>query len=332
MKRNYYDLQRIILTVLVVLGHSCIMFTENGAFTPASGSSLAAAITDFVYIFHMPAFMCLNGMIFYKCIAGGKYKQFTGFVKNKFFRIALPYLIWGVFVVAVTMLVGLHGGNFFFNYLRNIVVSKDPRHLWYLLALFWIFIIAFFLKGLFLKKNYVIPVVLLALTLVLNIFAGKLPAVVQLTNTASYLFYFILGVYLEKLTGERELKLPLEVSLTVAFTGGLIAFYVTGYREIPAKICGVLAIFFICRLLSRSSFDFTGTSVGRTLVKSSFAVYLIHPMIIYLFYYKLGGYPVPGIVLALGVFVAAYLISLLVWFIFEKIHLGFTFGEKIKQK
>lgn len=108
-EREYkYDLMRIFLTLLVVIGHS----TYYTILTPFGGIDynglmfingvedskvhiIASYFTSLIYLFHMPAFFALSGSLFRKQIISHKWKKLGTLAKNKFERLILPCIfVW----------------------------------------------------------------------------------------------------------------------------------------------------------------------------------------------------------------------------------------------
>ena len=78
------DILRGIAAVLMVLGHSFIVYPINISEVP-----WCAAISHFIYTFHMELFFILAGGV-YHCVC---YKEY---LKKKIKRIVIPYLIFGL--------------------------------------------------------------------------------------------------------------------------------------------------------------------------------------------------------------------------------------------
>ena len=111
-KHNYkYDVIRIVLTVLVVIGHANYYNAGNaygGIYIADQMSAAGIADTAFhgfaeqikqlIYTFHMPAFFALSGTLFYSQLKNGRFNSVTEVVKNKISRLVVPfvfvYLFW----------------------------------------------------------------------------------------------------------------------------------------------------------------------------------------------------------------------------------------------
>ena len=106
-----YDIVRALLMILVVLGHCTyyqISINYGGAYYQdlmlQAGVNdtlihrIASWVTGVIYTFHMPLFMALSGAVFSLQLSKGKYGELMLFVKNKFRRLLLPFLLTALFV------------------------------------------------------------------------------------------------------------------------------------------------------------------------------------------------------------------------------------------
>ena len=98
MKKHVYkyDVIRIVLTMLVVIGHANYYNAGNaygGIYIADQMSAAGIADTAFHgfaeqikqlnYTFHMPAFFALSGTLFYSQLKNGRFNSVTEVVKNK---------------------------------------------------------------------------------------------------------------------------------------------------------------------------------------------------------------------------------------------------------
>lgn len=120
--------------VLVVLGHSI-----QGHFEVFDDSLVHKTISSF----HMPLFMFLSGYVAFLSLGN---KSNGKIISNKFLQLAIPFLMWSVFVKSLTF------GNLpqFKEHLMNLVKSPDYG-IWFLWVLFLIFLA--FIPYRFLVKN-----------------------------------------------------------------------------------------------------------------------------------------------------------------------------------
>lgn len=146
-KSEKYDLIKTITMLLVVIAHVTRMYTGNGVVVPLNQSSILDYLTKFIYGFHMPLFIFISGAVYYYCIYDlGKYKDKNKFIINKFKRLILPYLFFGLFYVTPIMLYFKFTNDNLITYIvKGILLCGNSRHLWFLYYLFIYFTIYYYI-------------------------------------------------------------------------------------------------------------------------------------------------------------------------------------------
>lgn len=140
--KNEYDLLKALTILLVVVGHVTNHYSDR----------FSTLVTTAIYLFHMPLFVAISGAVYELGCKNGKYGEFLPFVKNKFMRIVLPFVVVACLFLAPTLvLFGLSKMNYGLTVLNILSGGTCVKHLWYLQALFWIFILAWSLRRLHIK-------------------------------------------------------------------------------------------------------------------------------------------------------------------------------------
>ena len=89
----------------------------------------------------MPLFISVSGVVFKIGCDNGKYKEFMPFVLNKFRRLMIPFVVSAVVLVAPTL--ACCGGSEL-GYVGTVIDifkgGPSMKHLWFLPALFWMFV------------------------------------------------------------------------------------------------------------------------------------------------------------------------------------------------
>lgn len=159
-RNQQYDILRIILTDLVVIGHGGYysVMTKFGGID-VEGMMCQAGVSDtsfhgfvnllcsWIYTFHMPAFLALSGCIFREQLIKRRYENLTKLIRRKWHRLILPLLfVWFFWNVPVKWISGYYAAE------RHPVVSAavqiifpDNVYLWYLEVLFLCFPMAWML-------------------------------------------------------------------------------------------------------------------------------------------------------------------------------------------
>lgn len=94
MKNNKITNLRALAIMLVVLGHSIIIYKSGwNYYTTGQDCQLFNYVCLFIYLFHMPLFFSISGYLF---IDSCTKKKISTILKNKFKRLIIPYLIIGI--------------------------------------------------------------------------------------------------------------------------------------------------------------------------------------------------------------------------------------------
>ena len=144
MKRNYaIDVARGISLFFVILGHLVVDSTT---------------IFNWIFSFHMPIFFILSGM----CFNSEKYNSFLEFVKEKFKKRIIPYIVFTIFATFMCFIIPawkepIREANAL-SILEEIFYYGQPEALrmgaiWFLVALFFSEIILFLLNKFFKHFN-----------------------------------------------------------------------------------------------------------------------------------------------------------------------------------
>lgn len=325
-----YHVAKTIAVLLVIIAHCTVMYTSYGAFDPLNDSPVLAVFTDYIYSFHMPLFVFLSGAIYSYGVDHGKYSEFFPFLFNKAKRLLVPYFVFGFFYVAPTMcLLGLTEQTFFEYCYSGILLSQNSRHLWYLPALFWIFLLVMPAKPLFVKSTK-IRIALLLCSHLLFYIASYVPGKFQLYACCQYLFYFLLGVsfhyeyvhFYNLAQKYRYLYFPLPLVLFVQFR-----FNPNLYTHLFYRLIGITMILGLALYITQRKPHLLKNPYYLLIQNHSFGIYLFHPMIIYVLYFFLGKYDIPPFILSFGIFIATSILSILATKLLRRFHLEKLIGE-----
>lgn len=324
---NEYDLLKVFATLLVVIGHVTIRYNDTSY--PGLDTSLPVMVTQIIYLFHMPLFMALSGAIFDLGKQSGKYVSFTPFVLNKTKRLLVPYILVGTcFLVPSMYFFNSNGTNNIIFYYKNLLWGTDCRHLWYLLALFEIFILHYTLTR-YLKITNNLTLLLCSI-IIATLYSRYCQFDLYSFNMAiRYYPYFIIGTLATNCENipKRKIYYFVYIAVTVILAYAIKISHNTVADIflsilLPMPIIGFLLLF-SKTLIQR--FDINRKWFG-CLLNYSFPIYLFHIPAIYL-YDKI----IPFISLAISIpatIIAAILISFVITKIIRGLHGQFFIGEK----
>lgn len=301
---------RAITTLLVVIGHTTRLFTSKGAFcniTPPYDNvniPIMSVLTDGIYSFHMPLFFILSGWVFALCLeTKPKYLSSKYFITNKFKRLLIPYLFWGVFVVIpVVRLLNLNQDSIIKHILKGLLMGQDCRHLWFLSSLFIVFLVSYYVYKLLQKCNHVLSkrlfvFLVLPLTILLHYFSvfDFFPKYFEIDSFTFYMVFFIIGVssYVYRQNVIIQMSLIVILSILLGFVG----------------ILGVLIVILISILFNVLNTSFT------VFEKNSMGIYLAHPIILYILFYafgnKINAYILAPLMIIISVIVSNFVVTII---------------------
>ena len=222
----WVDYTKIFACILVVVGHllqglkkADIRWNDN----------LYYYINEFIYLFHMPLFMCLSGYLYGKYTKIKDKNDYSKFIKKKIINLGIPYLIFYISYVLINMMFSSSvnskkGLQDIFNIFTNPI---SP--FWFLYALVVIFILIPIIEKLLNYKEKSIFCLLIILFISSLFFRTKVYAIDIFLRYAVY-FYF--GVLIIKLKNLRQLNLKSTLINAILFTILAISCCIIGKQKI----------------------------------------------------------------------------------------------------
>lgn len=204
---------------------------------------------------------------------------------------------------------------------NGIVLGQNSRHLWFLSTLFLIFVLIInFNPKIFKQKNILF---MLCFMLIINVLARYVKVVI-VSTTMQYLFYFYLGVIINKFF-YKLFNPHVTVIYIIIF---LLVYFIDLVFNIPAVLVGTVGIFFffsVVLLLFKKGI--TNNKLTSLLKKYSFGVYLFHPMIIYIIFYMCKDLSINPILLTFVTVIISVLVSCLIVRIIYIMKLNIILGK-----
>lgn len=181
MKRIIFiDIAKAICIILVVVGH----------YVPADSPSWYVALHDIIYTFHMPLFMFASGYVY--IATKKKDVVYVDFLWKKVRRLMLPYLVTSVIVITIKLFtqgsMSVDNPVTPLSYLRMFYLPEAGYFLWFIWALWWMFV----LVPLFKTPHE--RLWLFAMCLLLHYVPVSLPQEFCLGQFKNMIVFFMLGV------------------------------------------------------------------------------------------------------------------------------------------
>ena len=190
---------RALAIVLVVLGHSIILYSNTwNLYETNNQVPILDCFKRCIDIIQMPLFFSLSGYLF---VFSRDKRNINELFLNKVKRLLIPFIVVAcIFMVPLRLLVrypGYEGKSYAFIIMHKIINSTDVGHLWFLPALFIIFILSKIILDLCrltgsLEK--ISDIILFFIGVILYFEGWKIGfGVSSLLDAFSYFMYFSLG-------------------------------------------------------------------------------------------------------------------------------------------
>ena len=273
---NYsISIMRVLATIYIVLYHC---FCYYGLWIIPD-----AVVNDKVFYFVpitglvLNTFVFISGFLFaYLYKSKGKYRDYKSFIINKTRRILIPYIFWGVIVI-LCLDQPLYS------------IFNGVSHLWFLLMLFEIFIIARLFIGRLLSSSLLLQIGFVILLILLNSarvrFFGNAFYHLQWTSVLQYIVPFVIGMicysnnWIGKLNSTNQymkyLLFTLALTVTIIFSIIQTLPFGSFYHDIPGFILIITTLALI------ESFSLANVHVCiKSIDKCSIGIYILHHIII----------------------------------------------------
>ena len=267
----YLDIAKAICIILVVIGHYC----------PENSPGWWMYINRAIYTFHMPLFMFASGFIY---IATQKYESYRSFILRKIKRLMIPYFTTSVLVITIKLL--MQNGAYVqhpvtvISYLKMLYLPEAGYFLWFIWALWWMFVIVPLFRN---RKSRLL---LFACSVLFFLFPMNLPEVFCLKEFKKMFVFFMFGVTcfdFKTEFGKILSKIPEFVVYAVFILAEVISIvkwnkgYIWGGLHIIESILlaclGIWSVVLFSKRITRKS---TGYDWLLSIGGSSYIIYLLH--------------------------------------------------------
>lgn len=262
---------RAVAMVMVVLYHcTCYYAHPYWPFGEGPYNAFLKAVTTLMGGIHMPVFVFISGYLFWMLKQKGHYKSIAEFYKKKFFRLIVPYLVVGVGLILM---------------FDEIYAVKDMLygicHLWFLLMLFFLFLLAPFFWKFFEKiKNDRVVTILIASSFLLFPVFSKV-GILTIAKVFYFLPFFLMGYVIQR-RGKRALYCDWVFWMGVLFFG-VILFVFTPHLLFVEKVIREYASFvviIVVSLIPNFSLPQKIKNVVTNFSNNSMGIYLFHHLFI----------------------------------------------------
>jgi len=324
---------RALAIILVVAGHSMIIYDPSWTtFITINKSVFFYHLKEFINTIQMPLFFSISGFLFYKSITKTKKDSLIPFIRNKFSRIIIPYLIVSLlWLIPIRLFVdysGYHDKSIINIITSCILFCKDNGHLWFLPSLFFIFIIMYLFSPLQQKWNIKKKLILFAFLVLLTRLSSFVPNVFNLPLVLMFCMYFYIGIIIrefyetiKQLSNKFKTTIKFLLLFFAVFCISLFGFNLLKVTSIVNMFMAVSGIVLLYLAMPDKS-----NKVIEFIDKNSFGIYLFHSPIVYIFYCYFA-FLSPVLLVSLNLIIGGG-ISIVITLLCRKCNLGFILGEK----
>ena len=261
------DIAKIACIILVVIGH----------YDPAESPEHYKNILKVIYTFHMPVFLFISGFLY---IATWKAVSFKEFITKKIKRLVIPYLTTSAIIITLKLLTQgsarVDHPVTMWSYLKMLYLPEAGYFLWFIFALFIIFMVMFFFR------SKVARLVLFIVSFVISFLPSCGIDVLCIRQIQEMMVYFMTGVVIAEYAPSLfRANVLTTVALLLVFIG-CETYYVYNqdsmliYRTLAfVGIAMVMTLCYTCEhyfpVLSRSCV---------VLAPSVYIIYLFHTTIL----------------------------------------------------
>lgn len=288
------DILRIILVILVVIGHGSYydIITKYGGIKYGQMMELASisdtlfhrlvnSLTRFIYTFHMPLFIALSGSLFVL----KKDLSTMEFIKAKAKRLLVPFfVVWLFWNLPIKYLTNYYDGVDVKGILLQMIFPASV-YLWYLECLFFVFVIAHFICKMKIENQIMIVGISYIIGIVLY---RKLDQYHVLGDPLYYLFWFYIGYRIENIIScLKRKKIWEKFPILVIFIVSCLLYIVN--RVIKVKLVDLISTYLIYPFLMLFVLNYVvrhikiDKSIAKKMSDYGFGIYLYAEPLNYLF-------------------------------------------------
>lgn len=217
---EWVDYVKAFACFLVILGHLIQSLQKSGI---DNHQNITDFINWFIYLFHMPLFMCMSGFLFCKSKQTFTWKNYGKFELKKIINLSVPYFTFYLIFLGLNVLFS-SSVNEAKGMDELIGIFNNPMApYWFLYALLSIFIVVPLIEKLC-NNNKILTFAIFLVLKIVFIFVQT--PVYFINSVMSYGIYFYIGSFIKE---EWKVKKPICIIETVLYILASILYY--NFRE-----------------------------------------------------------------------------------------------------
>lgn len=263
----FIDIAKAICIILVVIGH----------YVPDNSPAWYVALHDIIYTFHMPLFMFASGYVY---IATKKDVAYGTVLWKKVRRLMIPYISTSFIVITIKLItqgsLSVDAPVTFLSYLKMFYSPEAGAFLWFIWALWWMFVIVPLFKT---KQSRLL---LFLACLIIHYVPVHVTDIFCFASVKNMFVFFMLGIIafenntLHRFVNDFSLRKSVVAialffvaqSVNLTFGGGILVTILLPY-------IGIFFILEISKLICHYH-EVSKESVMLLVAASSYIIYLFH--------------------------------------------------------
>lgn len=266
---EWVDYLKAFACFLVVLGHllQSLQISKIDLYP-----NITTFIIWFIYLFHMPLFMCMSGYLYLKTKKEFSWKEYKKFEFKKIINLAIPYFTFYLLFILINMMFSKS-----VNTSRGIddllkIFNNPIAPYWFLYALLSIFIIVPILEKILKNDKKKIMIIFVILKIV-SIFIKT--NIYFVDSIKSYSIYFYLGSIIVDEKNLNKTKTTILIFIYIIFSIIFYRFkdYIPTYMNEIIKVFFAILGIYICINIFKNIKKVTFLD---TFKEYTFQIYLLH--------------------------------------------------------
>lgn len=265
---KWIDYLKAFACLLVAIGHLLMSLDSIDHYT-----NITSFVIWFIYLFHMPLFMCMSGILYLKKAREFSWKAYKEFELKKIINFIIPYLtFYSLFMILnITFASSVNTPRGFNEWIG--MINNPIAPYWFLYALLSIFLVIPLVEKIF-KNNKKIIFCLFIILKILSVFYN--PKLYFIKSIMEHGLYFYLGIFFI----EERKKMKTKNKIISCILYFLVALGIYQFKEIIYdKIMNLISIIFAVMgiWISIKIFEYINKSIILDTFKNyTFQIYLTH--------------------------------------------------------
>jgi len=278
-KLDYISVLRVSSMMLIILFHSLCFYSGTWWYLNTNVIPLWKLLSAPTVKVGLTTFFFISGYLYgYMYLEKGKYRDVKSFLSNKFRRLLIPYLFWGIQMILTMKVLHIAWINLF----------TGVAHLWFLLVLFELFLIMVILTriGIGSCSTIIVDLIIIVssfITLYIWQNTSTHHHVLCIEEMMYYLPSFVMGFYCVRYS-KIEINKYL---LIVLFVISLFLMFLLSYYNYPEShtLYRIPAIMVSCSslmLMKNQSNTICESFIFKNLDKNSMGIYIFNQIVVFL--------------------------------------------------